>query len=368
MPTRPTSIAPTGAVCLIFAVFLAACTGADDQQDATELFELDADAGRLDASRADAGATDVEPDATDDAPQTGRYASLFASPAHNSLLVAHRSDDGLRLFELDPSLQWSEIGVPAEFAEASETPRRVSLTSVIPTVVDVLVSTASRGAWRYVRGADSWRPFEADWFDGSGRITHLRKLRDRVYAFHEVTPGSQTGVELWQRRRLTWEYVRNDMFMIIDYLPRDEVILRATRYGTVEASRDAGESWSTVPDIRGAQPPRIFESADAVAVATTDGVWLTRDDAQSWQKLSIHGGASAALVGDEVLVATSEGRASAVSLVDESIRRLPRLPDPAAGAVDLGGVDQTVVATNGGPDILMLTPDDSEWQRVDVAR
>jgi hypothetical protein len=313
------------------------------------------DAYPHDANQPDASETDANQPATG---TLGNYTSIFADPQHDALFVVYRQESGVRLFEIDEAHGWSEVSLPQTLREEPQ----VQLTSVVSTELDVLLSTEAHGAWRWLRADAQWQPFAPEWFDSSGRITHLRELRDQVYAFHEVDPNSTTGIELWQRRQLDWEFIRNDMFMIIDYLPRDDFSVRATRYGTVESSLDQGETWQIVPGVIGSLPPRIFEWGEDVAVATTHGVWISRDGAQSWQKVHARGGRAAALVGDEVVVADSQGRVSAVGLIDEATRELPGLPGGAFGGLQLGVSGQTLVAASYTPEVYTLTLQDEPSQ------
>lgn len=346
-----------GTLCLVCTLATAACGGGGGSDvDATD--QTAPDIGTPDTEVQDTDTEDTAESAT------GSYRTIFAGADGQTLFVTYRTDDGVQLFSLDAEGGWSELQLP----ESLRREPVLVLTSVVTTEYDVLVSTRAHGAWRWVRDGARWKSFSPDWFDGSGQITHLKKLRDRIYAFHEVDADSPTGIELWQRRQLDWEYIRNDMFMIIDYMPREEMSVRATRYGTIEVSYDAGETWQAVPEVNGSLPPRIFEWNDHVAVATTFGVWFTRDDAHTWEKLSIHGGEAAALLGDELVVANRSGEVSAVSLADKSVRELPSLDATLIQTLQLGVVgDRVVVATNHS-EVLQLSGASQQWEQVHPAR
>jgi hypothetical protein len=355
---------------LCFSTLAVACGASESNSDASLPDAGIQDAGLQDAGLQAAGQRDAgQRDAGYEDTSEPSYTSIFTDPDHDSLFVAYREASGVRLFELSPSQGWSEMRLPENLRDESQ----LQLTSVVSTEFDVLISTEQNGAWRWPTQEARWEAFAPDWFDSSGRITHLRKVRDQVFAFHEIDPNAQDGIELWQRRQRDWEFIRDDMFMIIDYMPRDEFLLRATRYGTVESSMDAGQTWQLVPGVIGSLPPRIFEWGEDVAVATTHGVWITRDDAQSWEQLSNQGGQTAALVGDEVVVANLDGQVLGVALDDGTTRELASLPVSPHWDLQLAVSGETLIVANHGPELFRLplepaSPDPAQWQRVDPAQ
>jgi hypothetical protein len=348
-----------GLLCLVCTLATAACGGDSSAQAES------AHAGWSDAesTERDAGDTDMRDIGAQDADAAlaGSYRSIFAGADGEAFFVTYHTDEGVQLFGLDVDGVWSEVQLP----EPLRGEPLLVLTSVVTTEYDLLLSTRGHGAWRRQRDDAQWQAFNPDWFDGSGQITHLKKLRDRIYAFHEVEPNSPTGIELWQRRQLDWEYIRNDMFMIIDYMPREEMSVRATRYGSIEVSYDAGETWQAVPEVRGTLPPQLFEWGESVAVMTTSGVWLTSGDANNWEKLAIHGGEAGALLGDELVVANRSGEVSAVSLADMSVRELPALDPSIIQTLQLGVVGERMVVATGHSEMLQFSAASQQWEQVD---
>jgi hypothetical protein len=168
--------------------------------------------------------------------------------------------------------------------------------------------------------------------------------------------------------RVGWDFIQRDVPMIIDYMPKGELMVRSTSYTTVESSLDGGQSWQTVPGMLSNMPPKLFDWGDRVVVATTSGIWISEDSGRDWRQIADVGGRAAALVGDELIVANTSGAVTAVGLPDGAIRTMPRLPKGSYHTPQLAASRGALFLTSAAPEMLRLPEGASEWDPIAPAR